>query len=58
MLEVPLQGPGVRPLVGESLAGRVSEHMRMRFDLKAGRLAGRTTKSRAQRRASFASCAR
>ena len=57
MLEVPLQGPGVRPLVGESLAGRVSEHMRMRFDLKAGRLAGRTTKSRAHRRASFASYA-
>jgi hypothetical protein len=40
MPEVRLQGPGVRPLVGESVAGRVSEHMRMRLDLKAGRLPG------------------
>ena len=40
MAEVRLQGPGVRPLVGESVAGRVSEHMRMRLDLKTGRLPG------------------
>jgi hypothetical protein len=42
MAEVRLQGPGVRPLVGESVAGRVSEHMRMRLDLKTGRLPGRS----------------
>src|SRR6516225_2135667 len=40
MPKVRLQGPGVRPLVGESVPGRVSEHMRMRLDLKAGRLPG------------------
>src|SRR6516165_10234302 len=40
MPKVRLQGPGVRPLVGESVAGRGTEHMRMRLDLKAGRLPG------------------
>ena len=40
MAEVRLQGPGVRPLVGEGVAGRVSEHMRMSLDLKASRLPG------------------
>jgi hypothetical protein len=33
MPEIRLQGPGVRPLVGESVAGCVSEHMRMRLDI-------------------------
>ena len=40
MSEVRLQGPGVSSLVGESIAGRVSEDMRMRLNLKAGRLPG------------------
>jgi hypothetical protein len=35
MTEVRLQGPGVRPSVGESIAGCVSEHMWMRLDPKS-----------------------
>jgi hypothetical protein len=42
MAEVRLQGPGVRALVGESVAGRMSEHMGMRLDLKTVRLPGRS----------------
>ena len=40
MAEVRLQGPGVRPSIGESVAGPVSEHVRVRLDLKAGRVPG------------------
>ena len=42
MAEIRLQGPGVRSLVGESIAGRVSEHMRVRLDLKASRFPARS----------------
>ena len=38
MTEVRLQGPGVSPSIGESVPCRVPEHMRMRLDLKAGRM--------------------
>jgi hypothetical protein len=40
MTEVRLQGPGFGSSVSESMAGCVPQHMRMRLDLKAGRLPG------------------
>jgi hypothetical protein len=40
MVEVRLQGPGVRPSASESISGCVSEPMEMRLYLEASRLPG------------------
>jgi hypothetical protein len=38
--KVSLQGPRVGPFVGQGIAARMSQHMRMRLNLKPSRLGG------------------